>query len=173
MDKQNNDCKVIKATKDGITEFRTIFWWNHHRGEKKSHCLLRLFVWDDESRVVVVCVKLKSNLTGYHILTIFKELSETVLNHFKNYIKVPMDKVEWFIHYGGFSSHDGVGGETLSKADTKNVVHFDDYDMPKSIVIQKRDFKKYLEPIELGKIRPILKELNWELIDRMSDADYE
>jgi hypothetical protein len=170
MNKEDNPSKIIKTNSNGITELKTIFWWDHVEGEKE-HCLLRLFLWDDDSKVIVVCANLKSNLRGFGVIYSFKEISEAILKQFQHLIKVPIDTIEWFIHYGGFSIHEGAKGDVLSKVDpTKESI---EREIPKTTIIYKANFKEALGGIELGKIRPILTALDWELEDWSSDADYE
>ncbi|GAA3628541.1 hypothetical protein [Flavivirga jejuensis] len=163
--------KVIKNTFGEYIQTSSIFHWIN--GENTvSHCLFRIYLWNDQSRVVIVLTEIKSN-NGIGIVTSFKEVMEAVFSSFNTEIHIPFNKVEWFIHYGYFSGYDVIPTREILIPDPNNIDVEDALSIPETITIYPKDYDKYLYGIDLGKLRPLLAELDWELIDRWGDAEWE
>ncbi|WP_299457047.1 hypothetical protein [uncultured Microscilla sp.] len=163
--------KVIISEQDGVQHLKTIFRWMNSESIQE-HCLLRLFIWKDTPKVIVVISELKSNADGSGVALGFYGLSEMIIERFRRYLAIDKCEIEWFLHYGGFSAHESLGNEILEKVIPEIVHEFGFGKLPETIRI-KSNFSEYLSGIELGKMRPILKELNWELQDGFGDPEWE
>lgn len=176
MDSAINDfSKVIVSHQNGMKEFKTIFFWVDDRNEQ-AHCLSRLFLWDDHSRVVFILSELKSNAKARGITGSFEELSVAVLSFFEEYIGAFEEKIEWYVHHGGFSVYDGGGyniGTSLRKIHSNTIRQFDTIRLPKTERVSKKIKEDMFRHIELDTMRPIFKELNWELEDWLSDSKWK
>ncbi|MGB1241835.1 MAG: hypothetical protein ACPG49_04900 [Chitinophagales bacterium] len=163
---------LIIAKENGIQEFKIIFHWDCRYGI--GHCLVRLYIEEDSQRTVFVLTALKSSQGGANLTYHFYELKEALLEYFGAYIKVPDEQIEWYQQHSGFSVHDGLGGTTILKVNPSIVYKFDNGNMPKTSHLFPKNFSDIgLGYIEVHTMRPIFKELEWELEDWLSDADYE
>lgn len=176
MDNTINDfSNVIINHQNGIKKFKTIFFWVDDRNEQ-AHCLARLFLWDDQTKGVFVLSELKSNAKARGITGSFEELSVALLSFFEACMGSFKEKIEWYVHHGGFSVHDGGGdsvGISLRKIYPHTVQQFDTIRLPKTERVNKKTKEDIFRHIELDIMRPILKELNWALEDRLSDPKWK
>lgn len=163
---------LVITNENSIQQFKIIFHWDCRYGV--GHCLVRLYIEEDSRRTVFVLSALKSSHSGANLTYNFYELMKALLAYFEAYIEVSNEQIEWYLHYGGFSSHSGLGGIALYEANPSSVYESAHGNMPKS----KRIHPKALKDIGLGYIevhtmRPILEELDWKLEDWLSDAEYD
>jgi hypothetical protein len=176
MDSTINDfSKVIITTQNGIKEFKTIFFWIDDRKEQ-AHCLARLFLWEDNCKGLFILSELKSNSKARGITGSFEELSAALISFFEGYLASFQGKIEWYVHHGGFSVHDGGGfkaGISLREINPNIIRQFDAIRLPKTELVSKKTKQEKLNNIELDIMRPILKELNWELENWLSDSKWE
>ncbi len=163
---------LIITKENGIQQFKIIFHWDCRYGV--GHCLVRLYIQEGNQRTVFVLSALKSSRGGANLTYNFYELMEALRMYFEAYIEVPKEKIEWYEHYGGFAMHDGLGGTTILTVNPDNVYESAHGNMPKRRHLFPKTFADIgLGYIEVHTMRPILKELDCELEDWLSDADYD
>lgn len=163
---------LIITKENGIQQFKIVFHWDCRYGI--GHCLVRLYIDEGSQRTVFILTTLKSSQGGANLTYHFYELKEALFEYFETYIEVSDEQIEWYLHYGGFSSHSGLGGIALYETNPLSVYESAHGNMPKSKRIHPKSLKDIgLGYIELDTMRPILEELEWELEDWLSDADYE
>ena len=92
--------QVVKTTEKLAPVVETIFHW---RSDDDSHCLLRVYVDEQNSSAVVVASKLYSETPREnHLSADFEQLVLAINTEYEALLS-PLSKVDWIAHYGLFS----------------------------------------------------------------------
>ena len=136
----------------------TIVRWNHCDGGE-AHCLVRLFVGPNRSRVVALLSEIESNLLGRELTNDFGGTAEATRRALKRQIEPILENMTWIAHHGRFSFVECLDVETFSMVEVRWMGASANCDDATWDILEEDAVRTVLNGAKLRPVHEVLKEL--------------